>query len=68
MLLCRLRVDQNIINEYLDELVQVLRNTPFIKLMNTPRAFVSPNGKIVNSYYPNLILKGGLRDVILLDP
>jgi hypothetical protein len=47
----------NIVHEYLDELIQVLANTPFIKIINIPGAFFSPSGKTVKSYCPKLILK-----------
>ena len=67
MLLHRPRVDQNIVNEYLDELVQVIAEHPVHQTHEYPWGVYQPppKNKLVKSEYRP---KGGLRDVILLDP
>ena len=68
MLLRRPRVDQDIVNEYLDELVQVLVEHPVHQTHEHPWGVCQSkrqNRKLVMS---KSRLKGGLRDDLLLDP
>ena len=67
MLLRRPRVDQDIVNEYLDELVQPLTEHPVHQTREYPRGVCQSKQKNNKLVMSKSRLKGGIRDVILLD-
>ena len=68
MLLHRPRVNQSIVNEYLEKLVQVLAEHPVHQTHEYPWGVCQSKWKNSKLVMSKSHLKGGLRDVILLDP